>query len=292
MKNIIFFLQGGIGKHIAATAVAEAITKQYPDRRLIVVCPYPEIFLNNPFIYRVYKSTATQYFYADFIKDKDVIFLGNEVYQSNEYVAQNKHLILSWCEMLGVKYNGENPRLFLNQSEIFNALKKFNRENRPLLVMQTNGGGIGDGGPIYSWARDIYPFFAQDLINSLKDKYHIMHVAREDQQTFQNAEKVSGSIRELFALLTISTRRLLIDSFLQHASAALGLPSVVLWIGTDPNKLGYNLHKNILAKESAKIFSHDIDGIILEKEFIGLPYQCNFDLSKSFDLDDIKSFLV
>jgi len=41
MKNVVFFLQGGIGKHIASTAVAECIKNNYPDRDLIVVCPYP-----------------------------------------------------------------------------------------------------------------------------------------------------------------------------------------------------------------------------------------------------------
>jgi uncharacterized phage-like protein YoqJ len=41
MKYVIFFPQGGIGKHIAATAVAENISKNFPDRKLIVICPYP-----------------------------------------------------------------------------------------------------------------------------------------------------------------------------------------------------------------------------------------------------------
>lgn len=46
MQYSIFFIQGGIGKHIAATAVAECIKNNYPERNLIVVCPYPEIPLN------------------------------------------------------------------------------------------------------------------------------------------------------------------------------------------------------------------------------------------------------
>ena len=79
MKNIVFFLQGGIGKHIAGTAVAECIKNNYQERNLIVICPYPEVFLNNPFVYRSYRSHTSQYFHEDFIKDKDVIFLGNEV---------------------------------------------------------------------------------------------------------------------------------------------------------------------------------------------------------------------
>ncbi len=37
-KYSIFQINGGLGKHIAATAVGQAIKAAYPDRELIVVC--------------------------------------------------------------------------------------------------------------------------------------------------------------------------------------------------------------------------------------------------------------
>jgi len=40
-KYAIFHIDGGIGKHIAATAVARCIKNNHPDRELIVV------FVNN-----------------------------------------------------------------------------------------------------------------------------------------------------------------------------------------------------------------------------------------------------
>lgn len=288
MKSVVFFLQGGIGKHIAATAVAENISKNFPDRKLIVVCPYPEVFINNPYIYRIYRSTTAQYFYEDFIKNKDVMFFGNEVYQSNEYVVQNKHLIEAWCNMFGLKYTGENPKLFLNYAEVFNAAKRYNK-NKPILVLQTDGGPEGSN---YNWARDLPEFLVRDLIGSLKDKYHIYHIARQDQPSYEGSEKITLNFRDLFCLLTLSSKRLLIDSFAQHASAALMLPSVVCWIGTSPDKLGYNIHKNIQAKESAKMFTHNIDGIVMEKEFIGLPHQCDYNLLESFNKEEILSYLL
>ena len=285
MKTVIFFAQGGIGKHIASTAVAENISKNFPDRKLIVISPYPEVFLNNPFIYRTYRSHSSQYFYEDFIKDKDAIFLGNEVYQSNEYVVQQKHIIEAWCNMLGLKYEGENPRLFLNHAEVLHAAKKYNR-NRPILVLQTNGGGGNDFGG-YSWARDIPEFLVKELINDLKDKYHIFHIARPDQISFEHTEKISADWREMFCLIGIAEKRLLIDSFAQHAAAALRLPSTVCWVGTSPNRLGYNIHKNITAKDGAKVFTHPIDGIILEKEFVGLPHQCDYNIFEAFKKEEI-----
>jgi len=289
MKTVIFFVKGGMGKHIAATAVAENISKNYPDRKLIVICPFPEVFLNNPFVYRIYKSNSAQYFYEDFIKNKDVIFLGNEVYQSNEYVVENKHLIESWCNMFGLKYTGENPRLFLNYAELIDTSAKYNR-NKKSIIIQTNGGGTE--WPKYSWSRDLPDFLVEDLIDSLKDQYHIFHIARKDQIGYENTEKVNTHIRELFCLLALSEKRLLIDSFAQHASAALMLPSTVCWIGTSPDKLGYNIHKNIIAKNQSKIFTHTIDGIMMEKEFDGLPHQCNYNIKQAFDKEEILSTLV
>lgn len=288
MKTIVFFLQGGIGKHIAATAVAENITKNYPDRKLIVICPYPEVFLNNPFVHRVYRSNSAQYFYQDFIKNKDVIFLGNEVYQSNQYIVENKHLIESWCNMFGLKYTGENPRLFLNYPEIYENANKFKRK-KPILLLQTNGGGEGNS---YNWARDLPEFLVKDLIDKLKDKYHIFHIARKDQMSFENTEKIDGNLRDMFSLVALSQNRLLIDSFAQHAAAALMLPSNVCWIGTHPDKLGYNIHKNILAKDQAKIFNHPIDGIVMEREFAGLPHQCNYNITEAFNTEEILSTLL
>jgi hypothetical protein len=288
VKTVIFFLQGGIGKHIAATAVAENIYKNFPDRKLIVICPYPEVFLNNPFVHRIYRSNSVQYFYEDFIKNKDTIFLGNEVYQSNEYVVQKKHLIEAWCEMFGLKYTGENPRLFLNYAEVVDVARKYNR-NKALLILQTNGGGEGNH---YNWARDLPEFLVKDLVNKLKNYYHIYHIARNDQISYENTEKVNSHVRELFCLISLSQKRLLIDSFTQHASAALMMPSTVCWIGTNPNNLGYNIHKNILAKNQVKIFTHNIDGIVMEKEFAGLPHQCNYNILEAFNSEEILSTLI
>ena len=38
----IFHLEGGLGKHIEATAVAKCIKNNHPQRKLIVICAYPE----------------------------------------------------------------------------------------------------------------------------------------------------------------------------------------------------------------------------------------------------------
>ena len=70
----------------------------------------------------------------------------------------------------------------------------------------------------------------------------------------------------------------------------LNLNSVVCWVGTRPDKLGYTTNKNIIAKDASKTFYHPIDGIVAEHEFIGLPHQCTVDLLKAFDPKEILSY--
>lgn len=48
-------------------------------------------------------------------------------------------------------------------------------------------------------------------------------------------------------LISLSHKRLLIDSFAQHVAAALGKPSVVGWIANVPSQFGYEMHTNIIA---------------------------------------------
>ena len=52
------------------------------------------------------------------------------------------------------------------------------------------------------------------------------------------------------------------------------------------------LRKNIKAKDHSKIFVHNIDGIILEKEFTGIPHQCNYSIPDAFDPQEILSTLI
>jgi hypothetical protein len=66
-KYAIISHQGGLGKSIAATAVAQAFKNNHKDRELIVVTPWPELWVNLPFVYRVFQLGNTSYFYEEFV---------------------------------------------------------------------------------------------------------------------------------------------------------------------------------------------------------------------------------
>jgi uncharacterized phage-like protein YoqJ len=113
-KYSIFHISGGIGKHIAATAVAKCIKNNHPDRKLIVVCVYTDIFLNLPFVDRVYQLGNTSYFYQNYIENKDSILFHQEPYFTTDHIHKKLPLIQTWCKMYGLEYKGETPELIFN----------------------------------------------------------------------------------------------------------------------------------------------------------------------------------
>ena len=272
-KFAIFHIEGGLGKHVASTAVAECIKNNYPDRKLIVVCAYVEAFLNLKFIDRVYRIGITPYFYNDYIDGKDSLIFKHEPYFTTEHIHKKLPLIENWCKLYNLNYRGEIPSLIFNSKQKQLGINKWTRE-KPIMVIQTNGGPLVNQPYINSWTRDIPVYLSEILVNHYRNDYHIIQICRSGSVAMQGVEVVSDSMpnMELFSLLLVSQKRVLIDSCLQHAAAALGLSSVVLWIGTSPKVFGYNIHTNIVAdlpKDIVKLpdsylFDYSFEGLLHE----------------------------
>jgi hypothetical protein len=269
----LFHIEGGLGKHIAATAVARAIKSNHPNRELIVVCAYPEIFLNLPFVSRVYRIGMTPYFYDDFINGKDTIIFKQEPYFTTDHIHKNLPLIETWCKVHELKYSGEKPELIFNIRQQQIGFRRWKRD-RPVMVIQTNGGPMKDQPFPYSWTRDMPWPIANQIVQAFASQYHIIQICRQADQGISGAEVITENLSnmELMALLLQSQKRVLIDSCLQHAAAAVNLPSTVLWIGTSPKIFGYDLHTNISAKlpENVKL----PDSYLFDYNFNGMVHEC------------------
>jgi len=279
MKYSIFHLQGGIGKHIAATAVAKVIKNNHPDRKLIVVCAYPDIFINLPFVDRVFTLGNTSYFYQEFVQDKDSILFHHEPYYTTNHIHKRKKLIENWCDMYGLKYSGEQPILKFNKLQ-YDISKGFWGRKKPIMFLHTNGGMMTSDAKPYAWTRDMPVDVAQELVDHYKKDYHIYQVTKLNSPKLQGAEHIfatqqqSLSLMELFSILLHSKKRILIDSCLQHAAAAMNRKSTVLWNGTSPKVFGYDLHENICTDipydfklPGSYLFDFDFNGNEVEYPF-------------------------
>jgi hypothetical protein len=282
--NIIFQINGGIGKCVIATAVCEAIKKQYPESKLIVVSGYPDVFLNNPNVDRTYAFGNTSYFYEEHIEGKEVMLLAHDPYLTAEHIQYKEHLIETWCRIYNIDYNNEQPKIYLTDRERTFFGQKFNSD-KPIFLIQTNGGGESE--LKYSWARDIPYNLMANIIAEFKDEYNIVHMKREDQLSYDNTIPVTDTFRALAVLIELSSKRLFMDSFAQHTAAALNQPSTVLWIANKPNVFGYDIHTNITSNpftlkpelRNSYLSKFNIAGDLLE-----FPYNNEKEI---FNLNDI-----
>jgi hypothetical protein len=155
------------------------------------------------------------------------------------------------------------------------------------MVIQTNGGPLTDQPHPYSWTRDIPQTTAQQLVYHFSQDYHIIQIARNESNKLKGVEFVNEPMfnMELFSLLLSSHKEILIDSALQHASAAIGKRSTVLWVATSSKVFGYETHSNIQAT-LPKGFKLP-DSYLFDYSFNGTIHECPLLEDDIFDINEI-----
>lgn len=284
-NTIIFQVDGGLGKSIMATAILKAIKKEYKKANIIVITHYTDVFINNPNVNKVLHHQQVSNLYKTYIHNKDTKVFITDPYSTSDFITESNHLLKIWCELFGLNYDGELPEIFLSKGEK-EYFEPFYRLDKPIMAIQPNGGAVGQ--PLkYSWTRDLPASVVNNVINYFKNDYAILHIKREDQMIYENTIGALDNWRSIAIMLTLSTKRLLIDSSSMHIATALNLPSVVGWIGTNPKVFGYDLHTNIVANESTKEMNFESNSYTkyqLFEDIATMPYN-NFD--EIFDTQQI-----
>jgi ADP-heptose:LPS heptosyltransferase len=283
--NVIFSVEGGLGKSVMATAVLKAIKKQYSKANIVVSTGYTDVFINKPNVNKIITQANSSTVYKDLIQNKDAKVFISDPYSTSDYITESKHLIEIWCEMFGVKYNGEMPEMFLSKAEK-QYFEPFYRLDKPIMAIQPHGGAINQ--PLkYSWTRDIPAPIMEQIIEKYKNDYAIVHIKRDDQIMYENTIGALDGFRSIAVMLTMSEKRLLIDSSAMHIATALNLPSVVAWIGTSEKVFGYDMHTNINANPYTKELdlNHNYyQRLPLFEDISKIPYN---DLNEVFNASEI-----
>lgn len=287
MSYIVFSIEGGIGKCIIASAVCQAFAEQRPDKKLIVVSGYPDVFVNNPHVYRAFGFGNIQYFYDTYIKGSDSEIFVHNPYNESDYIYKRKHLIQIWCELCGLNYDEKYlPKIHLTQREIDFFSKNYANSDKPLMAIQTNGGAENQNVK-YSWARDIPIQTAQQVVNHFRDRYNIVHIRRQDQFALEGTIPLTTSFRELVVFMNMTEKRLFMDSFAQHLATSLQLSSTVLWVANSPVVFGYDINDNIVANpftktpETRNAFLQEFN---IGGDLIEFPYESE---SEIFDVEKV-----
>jgi hypothetical protein len=280
-KYIIFSSEGGNGKQIQATAVIRAIKKANPDRKIIHLTSWDSADFNNPNIFRFFLHGQTQYF-RDYLKD-DTIIMKHDPYNETNHILRKEHLTETWCKMFNIPYDGYKGELYLNPRELEIARDKIKPDGRPIMLLQTHGGGGGYSKK--SWYRDMPIEIAQKLVNNYSKSYRILHIKNPDQPSLHGVEPLTLPLRELYGVFPLSTKRLFIDSFAQHAAAALGLQSTVLWIGNSHKVFGYE--ENINIYPNANIINNFDKYSLFQDDISGFVQSFPYDTVNLFDINQI-----
>ena len=272
--NIIFQIDGGLGKSVMATAMVKVIKKRYKNANIIVVTAYPDVFLNNPDVFEVHRSDQINGLYLKHIKDQKCKIFVADPYRDSDFITESPiHLFKTWCKIYGLHYNNEQPQIYLTQPEI-DYFSPFYKTDKPILAIQPHGGPEGLGYQ-YSWTRDIPSTSVNEIIEHYKNDYTIIHIKRPDQIAYENTLQALDGFRSIAILLQIADKRLLIDSFAQHLSAALNKKSTVCWISTKPEIFGYKHNINVKSNPFTKepnLVSSVYSPFNLAQDISSIPY--------------------
>ena len=99
--NIIFQIDGGLGKHIMATAMIKVLRKRYKNSHIVVAAAYPDVFLNNPHINECFNTNQMTGAYLKYVKDQDCKVFVADPYHHNSFITEKEHLFKTWCKMYG-----------------------------------------------------------------------------------------------------------------------------------------------------------------------------------------------
>lgn len=274
---------GGIGKHIAFSALSKQLAEKYGD--IILVNSYPEVFQNNPYIYR--NLTANHaYLYEDYLHDISV--LKPEPYDSDLYRIEGKHIIDVYADILKIDTPNKKPLLFLSEKEDVMVAGELREKIKKEYILVQIFGGVSSYTPQMvqqknNFSRDYPISMAQELVNKIKDKYpqyEIVQIRLVTEPQLQNVLPITSPItsRVMMAMVKFSKTFIAIDSCIQHISAAYDKKGIVLWGGTSPTKLGYehniNIHRSELPHCKTK-FCHRPDTYFADVTATGLwdcPY--------------------
>lgn len=259
MKYSVFYVNGGLGKNIAATALLPFIKKKY-NNEIVVVASWIEPFKDHPLVHRVIKATSSFNIYDEYIKEGRI--LKSEPYDSHYFIHKKKDLVNTWLHQLNLTNEDEEYKPYIEPASeiIIDTIKaKFGGMKNPILIQPFGGMVFNPDNAFqktFEQTRNMSESLLSKIIDRLKDKYTPVIIQSGVKRHFHNAETIDINEYQLCQLASIGYPAILIDSSLQHAYAAFGNKATVLWSGTSPDLLGYKIHNNIRVNKCPEVECH------------------------------------
>lgn len=243
-KGIVVHLQGGLGKCIIFTAVAKCFKETYPDKELIVISGFPEVFVNNPNVDHNY-GFITPELWQRYYGNPDYEVFAQDPYMEDDWIKnKSRHLSEIWCQMLGLICSGTNPELFFSGPEL-DELNLMIQTDKPICVVQSSGGANPKS---RSWTRNPPRGEFDEYLSQYLESHFIVHLCVPDTPGLQNIHQRIDILnrRQAMCLVYYAPMFIGIDSYGMHTRAAnslSGATTIFLPLAESKERLGYP-HKN------------------------------------------------
>jgi ADP-heptose:LPS heptosyltransferase len=243
-KPYVVQVDGGIGRVICAVPAIEKLSK---TKKVTVITSHPEVFWNNPFVYKVY-NLSREYLWDDVIKNSEFLF--PEPYFNHLYYTQKHHLIQSFDMLLnGGEGKFFTPRIYLSHDEIkwANDFIQGRRKDsgKKIAMLQCFG----------SLAK-IVDTRTVDVSNRSLPTNIITAIISNSDCTYINASHIpvdlpnvwnqEFTLRQIFALTAACDFIVSVDSMLMHIGAAFDKVGLAFFGGTYPANLGYPNYRMVV----------------------------------------------
>jgi hypothetical protein len=280
MKTVIN-VNGGLGREICFTGIIDKYHELNPEEEIIVIAGFTDIFMNKPYIKRVYHHHA-EYLYDDVISKADKYF-EIEPYNRVEYFKHNKHLINVSNLILNGKDEFVKPNIELNDVEkklaqdFMNNFKKENPNKKLCLLQAFGSSGAYKKGDLTN--RSLTDDEAIKIRNLLKEKgYEIYMIGHDESKGLPETKMFKGlSIRQIISLIPFVDLVVSVDSFIPHLCSCLNKECIVLWKTTLEQNLGYETNINIKPVGDVRIIPNRLHLIIPNPEMVNANIKIDID---------------
>lgn len=248
-----FRVSGGMGDVLAITPSLKTLKKKYPDKKIhveFVSNDHLELLKNNPYIDKVtiFKPRF------GYLKKHQTIFnifkliearlvkrkpLSLSVGGLGTYGVYRKSMANIIADGVGVELINQNLEIYLTAQEIDNAKAKLADYPLVIVINPTSRSSPQRIWPIQRWSEVIKQF----------PEYTFIQLGKNDEGCIDGAMSATqlgvNSLREMLSVLNCADLYLGMDTFWQHAAAAVRTPGVVIHSNGHPAVFGHEIHTNI-----------------------------------------------
>jgi ADP-heptose:LPS heptosyltransferase len=275
---VIYRIGKAIGDQLCMTAVIRLIDEQHPFK-IIVISSYPEIFYNNPRIWKCFGVSGRGLYLSRILRFlsgarlENFLFTNNKFSQGEYLRSKGRKLHLVQANSLHfnceVSYTEIQNEIYFSQLEIKRYEEKFNFP-KPFSIIQPNSKLTFT--PNKQW--DIVNF--QKVVDHRSDIFWIQ-VGNHGEFLLKNVNDYRSrtSLRELFFIVSKSQFVLANEGLINHIASAFNVKSYVLLSGFSDRSLAN--YRNSVFFESQDSCSNSPCWLLKECGVNGKPCLSNID---------------